>query len=694
MASSQRSVLTGISRREMREILQTLDRIPEAELPNRLKLIKGMNCEALGLDEDANRLFLDLCEDDLETVSFRETFNAFRVSRHATFAGDGRPKVLTNGKGGRIGLSLFAVADVVCFCPGDSLSRVDETTIQYRLGQDTIQDIFRMLPEGWVPDFICFLLCEVFSLPLGLEEAPRPVVGIAGDPWKFNKLFMDFLFFDAAVPAIAPLCAPLERMERTRILHAPCAGVQGHVPWMIDDPESSQGEAEYDIIFTGTVASPFYRTRSRYLWRLMGLMDRYRIFVGYFDTVTECHEAMRRAKIVVHCPSIQGGVNLRPFEAIACGSLLLHEEADRSITEFFEPGKEIVLFNEENFEPLLEYYLAHDDERTSMTARAAARNDDAAIRINMRKTVEAVLEARLPVGPRGAASLSEAEKWNAQGVSDYHAPNAERAILCFRNALAADSRSGVYAGNMGVALMTSAYGRNVPPSADIEPLLMYACAGRSGVAVFNMVCYRFYLEKDSANFLAWSSRLIREIRNGSDFSDFNGDEIYFKLDAPVTHFGDGFIFELEMERLLMEYPQRGPHYQQKFLRALLWRTLELTGRYNVRTGQDAGAVGAFESALRECPENETILAELGRLYLKLGAPEKAMECFERILEFSPLFEEAHIGLASVEIVLGETGGTAARLDRLLRYGVLSRREEIESLRRRVSEDREEAPAHA
>jgi len=75
-----------------------------------------------------------------------------------------------------------------------------------------------------------------------------------------------------------------------------------------------------------------------------------------------------RSKIVVNS-AINYDLNMRVFEALASGALLITDPAD-SIDELFEDGKEIVLYHDEDdLIKKIEYYLSHDDERIEIAKR-------------------------------------------------------------------------------------------------------------------------------------------------------------------------------------------------------------------------------------------------------------------------------------------------------------------------------------
>src|SRR5205814_10560386 len=68
--------------------------------------------------------------------------------------------------------------------------------------------------------------------------------------------------------------------------------------------------------------------------------------------------------------SISSDVNMRVFEALACGSLLVTDDlAGHGLERLFTAGQHLVVY--EDFEELLEkvnYYLEHEDERERIAA--------------------------------------------------------------------------------------------------------------------------------------------------------------------------------------------------------------------------------------------------------------------------------------------------------------------------------------
>lgn len=671
----------GNAEADAKRIMDALGPLPEEGLTPPLRFLKGTACEGLGLLEDANRLLLGLYEDDSAVTPYWEWVNDFRL-RHWKELRDDRPKAVMLGFGGRIGLSLAASADTFFLGQGTTLAGIKESGATFRLNEDTFLDALTTLPRGWEPDFILIFTSEIFELPTGIEDSPYPVVGLPGDPYKLNKLAADVLFYDAVMPAMKHYVPAFEGFGGTKVLYAACSGIQGYIPWALDKvPTGVAGEKDYDVVFTGSTSSPFYRKRSGYLWRLLELAGRRKVFVGFMEDPQDFYSLTARTKIVVHCPSMQGGVNLRPFEAIGLGALVLHEEGDRSIEEFFEPGTEIVLFNEENFEEVLEYYLEHDAEREAIVARAMERNRrECGVRMHMRKVVGELSRVAFDPGRRAAARLCPAARWNAMGISSFYAEDFGRAAVFFAKALKAAGESGTYTNNLAAALMALATASGaVNPETERMLLLANRDDRATLISRFNLITFYRLISPDHRKCLSRAGEFVRELRNGSrEYPPFTGDEVFFCLDGS-NFFTESYIFRLEMEFALLDFPERGPRYQERIRNAVLWRVIEYTGDIYRLTEQLPGAIGAYELALRTEPRNELILGKLGGLYMEMNLMDKAKRCLEALLKLSPLHEDAHMDLTRVEMALGLEREAIPRLSRLLRFHGLKRRDELQAL---------------
>jgi len=95
-------------------------------------------------------------------------------------------------------------------------------------------------------------------------------------------------------------------------------------------------------------------------------------FIGqrYFDEVAQTYSAAR----IVFNPSIRNDVNMRVFEALACGSLLLTNDlSDNGQAELFRDGVHLATYREpEDLLDKLAYYLRRDVTRERIAAAGCA----------------------------------------------------------------------------------------------------------------------------------------------------------------------------------------------------------------------------------------------------------------------------------------------------------------------------------
>lgn len=118
----------------------------------------------------------------------------------------------------------------------------------------------------------------------------------------------------------------------------------------------------YDVVFVGNVSYKYCQERIRLL-KLIGEKFNLKVFNSVYGE--KMAKIYSQAKIVFN-KSISGDLNMRVFEAMSCGSLLLTNrlQPEAGLEDLFIHRKHLVLYNDET--DLLEkiaYYLKHESER-------------------------------------------------------------------------------------------------------------------------------------------------------------------------------------------------------------------------------------------------------------------------------------------------------------------------------------------
>ncbi len=231
---------------------------------------------------------------------------------------------------------------------------------------DSIEDILDKRLGGWMPDLILCWFPEDYPPPIGIEDSPVPTLATASD-WNLHypKLVTNLARYDAVLSdrtGADILKTNWLHPTHPFPLYSPCT--PHHHPY----PE----EKDIDVVFVGGFNHFVRPERAHFLERLARLSNQYRIVIATGHEGERYGRLLSRARIVFN-HGVRGEANLRLFETLACGSLAFIEEGNQGATRWFEDGRDLVMFNADNFEEKIHYYLAHPDEADAIAARGLAR---------------------------------------------------------------------------------------------------------------------------------------------------------------------------------------------------------------------------------------------------------------------------------------------------------------------------------
>jgi hypothetical protein len=139
-----------------------------------------------------------------------------------------------------------------------------------------------------------------------------------------------------------------------------------YLPFAVDtslhnDPNLAK---DYEVAFVGNLDLP--PTRQKRLALLANLEQRYRMndyrTPVYGDAMMNVYN---RTKIVVNIPwSGSGAFNMRTFEAMAAGALLLTQDVGTGSHDLFQPGVHLDYYTDEaDLIGKIDYYLGHEQDR-------------------------------------------------------------------------------------------------------------------------------------------------------------------------------------------------------------------------------------------------------------------------------------------------------------------------------------------
>ncbi len=264
-----------------------------------------------------------------------------------------------------------------------TLSAKSGTATQYRFdpARESFSEVLGKISREWQPDlFICWHP-ENDPPPLGIEDSPIPTVAVAGD-WNlfYSAQSINLARYDVVLcdkPGVPVLSSELVHPHYFLPLYS--ANFLIHKPYPV--------ERDIDVLYVGNLNILHRRERAWLLDRLAMLSDRFRIAIvgGFFGE--DYALALSRAKIVFN-RSVRGELNLRVFETMACGALAFLEESNQEVRDWFRPDEEIVLFDENNLEEKIAYYLHNPADWERITSNATKRVREFAAENQMDKVIE------------------------------------------------------------------------------------------------------------------------------------------------------------------------------------------------------------------------------------------------------------------------------------------------------------------
>jgi len=218
------------------------------------------------------------------------------------------------------------------------------------------QEILSALPPGWIPDIFLWVETGLEFFPHGLEHLPAVKACYLIDTHlHLDEHLVWARNFDLVFLAQRQYIHEFQKTGIKNVYWLPLACA----------PEihgKKTNNKLYDIGFVGSLTE---QKQVELLSKLKRKFNLYyeRCFLQRMATV------FSQSKIVFN-NSIKDDLNMRVFEAMASGSMLLTDEAKGSgLTEMFQDRKHLVIYrNEDELLELADYYLRNDEEREKIAA--------------------------------------------------------------------------------------------------------------------------------------------------------------------------------------------------------------------------------------------------------------------------------------------------------------------------------------
>ncbi|MEZ0368589.1 MAG: glycosyltransferase [Candidatus Sericytochromatia bacterium] len=531
-------------------------------------------------------------------------------------------------------------------------------------------DILAALPAGWQPDLVIWSNLSLYGLPPGIEDCPWPTLAIIHD-WHLNlQALLDYVQAFDFVVADRAFVQILGKMGFDRCAYWSCYAHDPTQHYLLPATDRP-----YDVSFLGNMSYHFHGGRNRWLQRLSRLDADRRVLISDRLYGQDYLRALNQSKIVFNY-SIRGEMNMRAYEAAACGALVLCESDNLEIRDFLTDGESCVLYDEADFEEKIAYYLAHDDERRRIAAngaRAIARYDcewQFARLIELVPAVQAAFKTSARQRFRAAPAIWKRllnEQQFAHSRTPKSAPPAAAELMTGGRDLAAAEQAQLSAlvGALGLRRYWDAarllQPSPLPPGHPVHQAVALLEAGVRALPghlwhAYNLACAYSLLQQPERALSLWSQLIPRLQHLQPQDIDFATLSWMPSQSHPAAH-PRSYLWDTTAGAALPAALGKALAGQgsDDLARLMLHQAFELVGYCLMRLGRAEPAIQAFSQAEALVPGSYFTYAPLLQLLQQTGRQPERLACLLQATEQMGLAEFLHRDLISALRAQGAQG---------------------------------------
>lgn len=219
----------------------------------------------------------------------------------------------------------------------------------------SFEDVLSGLPHGWNPDAIVVRDAEFYKIPSGIERADFPIFGLIGDyNLSLNQMLpvlgcFDHFFCDTKGVRI---------FNKLGFDNCEFFCLYGYDPELHQDYNLKK---DWDVLFIGNLNRAVQQEREKLLYRLVKMAGKYKVHVSTGTFGDDYARHLNRARLVFNY-SIRGEANMRFFEAMACGAVVMNNHLDELDLLGFRPDEHYLVY-EDLQDAVIKYFEEWNDER-------------------------------------------------------------------------------------------------------------------------------------------------------------------------------------------------------------------------------------------------------------------------------------------------------------------------------------------
>jgi tetratricopeptide (TPR) repeat protein len=236
---------------------------------------------------------------------------------------------------------------------------------------EDLAHVLGRLPSGWVPRFFHCYQVDSNLMPVGLEQAPFPIIGYVSDyDTRVHTCFYRAKACDAIVAA-----GGVDHYELSHgfglpsVVFPKVVGIDAAVFSRTDF-----GRKDWDVFSSGTAMTFYQNDKGTLVYRLTQLGERFRVRIHQGFMESSCYvEQVARAKAVFSFVRRQPVWSSRALEALGGGAVALYQEGG-GLELFLGEDEGAVPYREDNLEAVVARVIDRwDDTYCAAALRGRAR---------------------------------------------------------------------------------------------------------------------------------------------------------------------------------------------------------------------------------------------------------------------------------------------------------------------------------
>ncbi|MBC7472734.1 MAG: glycosyltransferase [Candidatus Sericytochromatia bacterium] len=388
-------------------------------------------------------------------------------------------------------------------------------------------------------------------------------------------------------------------------------------------------EKIYDVLFIGNINSPWvYKQRNKILKKLDSLKNKYNILITNVDDFNSYWTLMNQSKIIIDATIDSNALNYRMFQTMGIEALCFVEDDNTMVTELYKDKEDLVLYNIDNLDYLINYYLQNKEEYNRIAKNGYLKTINNYTHYHFLKHLMDKLALIDDFS-------SQKKNFNQKKISMYkgvtsHYQNKHLQAIEFFSQLPEDHQA---LNNIFVEKICL-FEKNNSEDLKHEITSIFTKNKDSFIISFNYICYLFYIQHNYDYCLDLINTILNTAQTG-----INTLGLYYipQIEQNIYEY-----FKYRHGEIIFSYGIESNNYQKEYYKLMIEHLYRLKALIHLKYKDYDNSIINFKECLNLGSENVWDYFEVSHIYRKVGNIKqyrKYLTYCKSILPFEPKFND-------------------------------------------------------